>query len=176
MFLSTKYKESLVAVAVDEAHCIRTWGDDFQITFALIGELRSLIPSGVNIIALTATATLETLNVVTQRLSLVNPVLVALPAYRENIAYRVHTKTDVESFTTSLCSEISSRRMCFPKTIIYVRTYRDCIDMYMHIKHKLGCAFTEPPNYPNTSDFRLFDIFSRVLTMAKKDEVLSWFS
>ena len=87
MFLSPQYKEKLVALAVDEAHCVKSWGDDFRITFALIGELRSLIPTGVNVIALTATATSETLSIVTQKLSLVKPTLVALPPYRENIAY-----------------------------------------------------------------------------------------
>ena len=85
MFLSLKYKESLVALAI--AHCVKTWGEDFRTTFALSGELRSFIPTGVSVIA---TATSETLSVVTQTLSLVNPTLVALPTYRENIAYKVH--------------------------------------------------------------------------------------
>ena len=34
--------------------------------------------------------------------------------------------------------------------------------MYMKMKQKMGAAFTEPPNYPNTADFRLVDMFSRV--------------
>ena len=46
--------ERLVAVVVDEAHCVKTWGDEFRTAFAHIGELRSLIPSRVNILALTA--------------------------------------------------------------------------------------------------------------------------
>ena len=106
MFMSATYKKNLVALAVDEAHCVKTWGDDFRKTFSLIGELRSLIPHGVSIIALTATATSETLRVVTQRLSLVNPTVVALPPYRDNISYKVHQKTDIDSFTSSLCKEL----------------------------------------------------------------------
>lgn len=61
MLMSGVYTEKLVAVVVDEAHCVKTWGDQFRTTFAQIGDLRSLIPSTVNIMALTATATSETL-------------------------------------------------------------------------------------------------------------------
>ena len=130
MFMSTPYRKSLVALAVDEAHCVKTWGDEFRTTFALIGELRSLFPDGVSVVALTATATSDTLRVVTQRLSLINPTIVALPPYRENISYRIHHKIDIDSFTASLCNELDSRRMCFSKTIVYVRTYTDCINLY----------------------------------------------
>ena len=87
MFLSPAYKERLVTVAVDEAHCVKKWGDEFRTVFAHIGELRSIIPSGVNILALTAMATSQTLCTVIQRLSMVQPILVALPPYRENIFY-----------------------------------------------------------------------------------------
>ena len=40
----------------------------------------------------------------------------------------------------------------------------------------MGSVFTEPPNYPNVVGFRLVDMFSRVLTTAKKEEVLVSFS
>ena len=58
--------------------CVLYRGDKFRTAFASIGEVRCLIPSDVNIIALTATATLSTFHVVSQRLSLHNPVIVAV--------------------------------------------------------------------------------------------------
>lgn len=176
MFLSLPYKERLVAVAVDEAHCVKTWGDEFRIALAHIGELRSLIPSSVHIIALTATATLQIVKVVAERLSMVNPILVALSPHRQNITYKVQQKTNVDTFCTSLCCELNHFRIKLPKTIVYVRTYKDCIDTYMQLKKILGPAFTEPPSYPNIVGFRLVDMFTRVLTPAKKDEVLASFS
>ena len=41
MLMSDVYTNKLVAVVVDEAHCVRTWGDQFRTTFAQIGDLRS---------------------------------------------------------------------------------------------------------------------------------------
>ena len=176
MLMSAVYTEKLVAVVVDEAHCVKTWGDQFRTTFARIGDLRSLIPSTVNIMALTATATSETLCVVRCRLSMDKPTLIALPPCRDNIKYQVHSKIDVDDFTTSLCKEFASKRTSFPKTVIYVRLYSDCTSVYMLLKHKMGIAFTEPPGYPNLSGFRLVDMFTAVLTTEKKEEVLGSFA
>ena len=83
---------------------MKTWGDE---VFAQVGELRSLIPARVNIIALTATATIETMDIVSHRLCLKNPVIVALPPYRDNITYRMHTKVELD-----MCCELSG---CSPK-------------------------------------------------------------
>ena len=47
---------------VEEAHCIKLWGEDFRQTFSEIGNIRSFIPSGVNIMALSAKKSTETSN------------------------------------------------------------------------------------------------------------------
>lgn len=41
MLMSAVYIEKLVAVVVDEAHCVKTWGDQFRTTLAQIGDLQS---------------------------------------------------------------------------------------------------------------------------------------
>ena len=64
MLLTSTYKRKLVAIVVDEAHCIKTWGDRFRQAFSKLGDLRSIVPSRINIMALTATATLNTFHVI----------------------------------------------------------------------------------------------------------------
>ena len=34
MLVSEKYKENLVALVIDEAHCIKLWGDQFRKAFS----------------------------------------------------------------------------------------------------------------------------------------------
>ena len=176
MLLSRPYQDKLVALVVDEAHCVKTWGETFRTAFSKIGTLRSLIPKKVNVLALTATATTETFYTVTKRLSMDNTSLVALPPNRDNITYEVHSKIEVDELASSLGHSLLDRRTLFPKTVIYVRSYSDCSGIYMHLKRVMGSAFTEPEGSPNLAGFRLVDMFSRVLTNDKKDEVLQSFS
>ena len=110
---------------------MKTWGDEFRTAFSRIGNLRSLSPQKVNVMALTATATTETYHVVTNRLAMTNTVLVALPPYRDNITYEVRPKIDIDQLTTSLCAELNAKWIEFPKTVIYVRKYSDCSNIYM---------------------------------------------
>jgi len=56
MLTSSNLVEKIVAVTIDEAHYVKTWGNEFRKAFAVIGELRSLLPTSVNLMALTATA------------------------------------------------------------------------------------------------------------------------
>ena len=123
MLMSEKYVKYLVVLAVDEAHCVRSWGDHFREAFSHIGDLRSLVPSSVNVIALTATATADTFEVVKQRLSMDKPFVIASPPSKDNIIYKVHSKVDADKLTSSLSSQLLHARASFPKTIIYVRTY-----------------------------------------------------
>lgn len=102
MLLLDIYQESLVAFVIDKAHCIKTWGDEFRKTFAEIGEMRSLIPTSVNILALTATATHETYHVVVKRLAMKDPKLIALSPFRDNISYQVKPKCEVEELTDAV--------------------------------------------------------------------------
>ena len=85
MLLSSVYLGKLVALVVDEVHCVQTWGEKFRESFSRIGDLRSLIPNWVRIMASTATATRHTLACVIRCLSFYKSVIVAASPYRDNI-------------------------------------------------------------------------------------------
>ena len=103
------------------------------------------------------------------------PVLVALPPDRGNIMYCVYPKTSLDKLTDSICAEITEKRGDYPKTVIFVRKYQHCSDLYTILQHKLGKAFTEPPGYPNVSHYRIIEMYSHVLTKEKKEQVLATF-
>ena len=64
----------------------------------------------------------------------------------------------------------------FPNTIVYVRTYKDRNRIYQLVKRKMGHEFTEPVGYPNLSGYRLVEMYTIILPVEKKDEVLGSFS
>ena len=88
MLLRQVYKDNQVTVVVDEAHCVRTWGNEFRAAFSEIGNLRSIIPPRINILALTATLTSDTLVSITERLALKSPTILATSPQRNNIFIR----------------------------------------------------------------------------------------
>ena len=117
MLLSSMYQLKLVAIVVDEAHCVKTWGDKFRVAFSHIGDIRSLVPSHVNLMALTATATSDTLHSVEQRWSLKAPVIIAMSPYRNNISYELANEASIDEYTSELCEELKSKGTGFPKTL-----------------------------------------------------------
>ena len=175
MLLSKTYQEKLVALVVDEAHCVKKWGDRFRTAFAQIGELRSIIPKKVKILALTATATSMTYHVVCERLSMVDPLLVAMPPHRPNIGYRVKAPIKLDQLSSDISIDLKLWQTDYPKTVVFVRSYRDCCDLYMSIERKLGRDIFYPSDSPSLSKFRMVDIYSSVSTVEKKESVLQFF-
>ena len=64
-------------------------GDTFRKAFGEHGTIRSLLPSSVKVLALTATATKEILDCVINQLSMKNPTIVGLPPERDNVMLHV---------------------------------------------------------------------------------------
>lgn len=126
MLLRQVYKENLVALVIDEAHCVQTWGESFRIAFAEIGNLRSIIPSEVNIMALTATVTQKTFKTILERLALRNPKIISVSPQRDNIFFKVSPPVNLDELTAFIKEELEEKRIAFPKTVIFCRRYEDC--------------------------------------------------
>jgi ATP-dependent DNA helicase RecQ len=84
-------KRSVSLIAIDEAHCIAQWGNDFRPEYAQLSVLRDELPT-VPIIALTATADVSTRQYIIERLQLRNPKIFVGSFRRANIMYRVEPK------------------------------------------------------------------------------------
>lgn len=80
-------------IAVDEAHCISQWGNDFRPAYKNITVLRELHPL-VPIIALTATATTEVLEDTINELRMELPAIFKNSFVRDNLSYQVFKEDD----------------------------------------------------------------------------------
>ena len=76
-------------IAVDEAHCISQWGNDFRPAYKNIHTLRAFLPS-VPCIALTATATPTVVDDIIHSLHLKNAHKFQQSFSRKNISYNVY--------------------------------------------------------------------------------------
>ena len=82
----------LALFAIDEAHCISQWGHDFRPEYAALGLLKTHFPD-VPIIALTATADLQTQQDIIRRLNY-QPKQYIASFNRPNIHYHVVVKNN----------------------------------------------------------------------------------
>ena len=110
-------------IAVDEAHCISQWGNDFRPSYKTISALRDLHPH-VNCIALTATAKYDIVEDIIENLDFVSPKLFKGSFNRPNIAYHVmHTDDKLYQLQYLLQKHPGS-------SIIYVRNRRATTDIH----------------------------------------------
>ena len=151
-------------------------GDQFRRSFASLGQLRSLIPESTNVMALTATATKLTFEIVSERLGLMNPALVAISCDRPNIKLLVQAKQTLEEFSFELSQKIKSEKLSYPKTIVFCRNYKDCTSLFLTLTEHLGENATYPTGYPDLLEYRYVTMYTRASTTQMKEMVMSLFS
>ena len=97
MLLNEHYQKHLVGLIVDEAHCVKSWGDEFRPEFRKIGELRSILPANINIMALTATATTSRLTI-QKVLGMKDTAIVEVSPEKNNIYLSIQQFVSLDNF------------------------------------------------------------------------------
>lgn len=157
--------------------CTPHRGETFRKEFSKLGEIRSLLPEGVHLMALTATATKTSRRDICRKLGMVNPFILSHSPNKQNIKYSIVKKNEgIEMAFAPLLEELKTNRVNVERTIIFCRTYDSTGRIYRYFKYGLGKKFTQPIGAPNLPQFRLVDMFSACTRPDVKNEILCRFS
>jgi len=116
-------------IAVDEAHCISQWGNDFRPSYKNITLLRELQPTA-NVIALTASATPQVVEDIVAQLDFIAPKIFKQSFARPNLAYMVFTEEDKFYRLEAILKKNTA------SSIIYVRNRKATLDISQFLEHK----------------------------------------
>jgi len=101
-------------IAVDEAHCISQWGYDFRPSYLNIAAIRELLPD-VPVLALTATATPDTIEDIQAKLGFKEKNVLRKSFHRENLTYVVRRTENKAEQVAHILSRVPG------SAIVYVR-------------------------------------------------------
>lgn len=146
-FLQNIEEIQLSFIAVDEAHCISEWGQDFRPSYQNIKEFRKNNPK-IPCLALTATATPKVLEEIRSKLELKNPQVFQKSFKRDNI--RIFTEEVSDKFQ----KVYDILKFTRESGIVYVRTRREA---------ELLCEFLRKNQLKNV------DFFHAGLTTKEKN-------
>lgn len=150
-------------------------GEESRPEYSNIGEVRCLIPTHVNVMALTATASKPSRDFIIHSLRMRKPIVVYIPPMKKNIYYAARSKPEMDEFVKQLASVLGTLRTNMPRLIIFCKRYDECSTMYSMFKASLGNEFTEPPGSPDKPKYHLVDMYTRCTEVAVKKAVLESF-
>ncbi len=152
-------------------------GDKFRREFSHLGEVRSIVPTSVRVMALTATATKTTRKFIINSLNMQLPDIIYIPPVKDNIVYNVLDKPkDISEYFEKIVDKLKVERANMPRIIIFCKTYNSIILIYQYFKRKLGKYFVEPPGSPDFVVNRLIDIYTHCTHETVKNKIISQFT
>lgn len=93
-FMRFACQADISLIAVDEAHCVSQWGQDFRPSYLRIADFIGRLPNRPPVAALTATATERVKKDILEKLGLRNPFTVTASFDRPNLYFGIHTPID----------------------------------------------------------------------------------
>ncbi len=141
-----------------------------------VGEIRSLLPEEVPLMALTATASRTLQQKVASILGMNKPAVIAVSSCKANLMYAIANPfISITKTFQPLLTRLQMERVTMPRVIIYCRKIEDCADLYLFFRNRLGSEFTEPINSPDVYQLRLVDMFTSVTISVVKSHIITTF-
>ncbi len=109
-------------IAVDEAHCISQWGNDFRPSYKKIKILKEIHPT-IPVIALTASATTKVVDDIIAELDLFQPKIFRQSFFRPNLGYLVAHVIDKNHKLIQILEKHQG------SSIVYVRNRKSAVEL-----------------------------------------------
>lgn len=136
-FHSILNKMNINLIAVDEAHCISAWGQDFRPEYSELHRLRGKIISGQKppVLALTATASASVMKDISSDLELKNPEIFRSSFFRKNLHIKIECPENESEKEQMLIRALNQKKK--GKAVVYCST-RDKVDSVMKFLKENG--------------------------------------
>ena len=118
-------------IAVDEAHCISMWGYDFRPSYLNIATVRALFPD-VPVLALTATATPETIDDIQDKLGFAQKNVLRKSFRRANLIYVVRRTDNKAEQVAHILSRVPG------SAIVYVRNRKRAQELAQWLNEQIN--------------------------------------
>ena len=118
-FLDFAMHVDIAMLAIDEAHCISQWGQDFRPSYLKIVDFIEKLPRRPVVSAFTATATKEVRDDIIDILQLQNPVMLTTGFDRKNLYFAVETPKDRYAAIRAYLEALLDKKAFDRKGLIY---------------------------------------------------------
>ena len=119
-FINLSQRMKISLIAVDEAHCISQWGQDFRPSYLAIPDYIDKLPTRPRVCAFTATATLRVRSDIARIMRLREPFMCVTGFDRPNLYYRVVQPKSKKAELMALMNDYKGK-----SGIIYCATRKD---------------------------------------------------
>lgn len=126
----------IAMIAVDEAHCVSQWGNDFRPSYLKIARFISSLPHRPVVAAFTATATELVRDDITEKLALCAPFRIVTGFDRPNLNFEVHSPRQKKDVLIDLIRQRHDK-----SGIVYCQTRRN-VEKICDLLNENGFAAT----------------------------------
>ena len=126
----------IAMIAVDEAHCVSQWGNDFRPSYLKIARFISSLPRRPVVAAFTATATELVRDDITEKLALCAPFRIVTGFDRPNLNFEVHSPRQKKDALIDLIRQRHDK-----SGIVYCQTRRN-VEKICDLLNENGFAAT----------------------------------